>query len=125
MTDHWRSKDRAELPERAWFRGRWIKGTIKVIDGDLILTDRFYANGALVELKHVEAKDKTWALTRHMAQRLGWWAALIEHDSSGAPQFWTVLPPSAPISGRLPFGEAAFDGWVAREFGAQRRENGE
>jgi hypothetical protein len=120
VTDSWRGPVDEEQPIDRWFRHRYEKGSIYVLNIDKLICDPSLSHGALIELKHIDAGDKSWRATRKIAQTLGWWAALIEHNGK-EPLFETLLPPKGRIIGRRAFDVERFDAWVCENFGARIR----
>lgn len=121
MTDTWRgARGELEAQVDAFFRERWAERSVWVLNIDKVICDPWVNHGVLIELKHVDAPQKFWRATRSIAQRLGWWSAMFEHDWT-QPLFATVLPPDGPMIERHPFDAERFDSWVCREFGAVMR----
>lgn len=121
MSDDWRGAGgETERPIDAWFRHRYAKDTVYVLNIDKVICHPSLRVGGLLELKHVDARDKSWRATRRLALGNGWWAGLIEHDGE-EPRFVTLLPPDAPLIPRQPFSAAWFDAWVCDSFGARLR----
>jgi hypothetical protein len=115
---HWRGHPDEERAIDHWFRHRFAPGSIYVLDIDKLICDPSLTHGALLELKHVDAAEKNWRATRTIAQRLGWWSGLVEHDGS-EPRFATFLPPKEKILDRQPLSGDHFDAWVCANFGAR------
>lgn len=121
MTDAWRGLPEEEQPIDRWFRHRYLERTVFVLNIDKLICDPGLNHGVLFELKHVDAREKHWRATRHIATRMGWWAGLIEHDNL-EPRFVTLLPPGSRMIPRHPFDAAKFDAWVCANFGARMLE---
>ena len=122
MTHHWRS-DEPEDPVSAFFRYRWRKGSVWVLDIDKLICSPDRQRGIAIELKHIEAIDKNWLMTLEIAEgqvALGrqWYAALLEYehgDEGIIPLFWTVWKwdDQQATRERKPINMELFDKWVA------------
>lgn len=121
MSDDWRGPPEEEKPIDNWFRYRYKKDSVYVLDIDKLICDPSISHGALIELKHVDAQDKRWRATWKLAKNLNWWAGLVEHDGL-EPRYITAFDPSGTRIERRPFDQEKFDAWVCREFGAKIRK---
>lgn len=124
MTEHYRGLSREPGPSR-WLRGRWKYRSVLVLDIDHIICDANCERGLLIEWKHESAADKTWNVTRRLAEKLDWYAALFVYATDDGTNSGTVIEPimvtfsyrnhrSKPYEMNF----AGLDLWVREQIGA-------
>jgi hypothetical protein len=126
MSEHWRSKSQDEDALSRWFRDRWSYGSLYVVDVDKAVCSKDLSRGLLIEGKHTEAVDKTWRITRYLAEKAGWWSALFEYKTdTGHPHKGKVIEITATFCSPTgvrdephPLNFNEFDEWVKAEFGS-------
>lgn len=123
MSEQWR----AMIEERgtgSWLRERWTYGSVLVLDLDHIICSPDFTRGLVIEWKHGQARDKTWKLARHIADRCGWYAALFEYETeTGSPLDLPIRIDATTyrmghFHGPFVLDEAWFDAWVCDHLGA-------
>lgn len=118
---HWESDQELHTPAGRYMHGRWPEGSLYVLDIDHSVFSTDYRRGLLIEWKHINAQDKKWRATRHLARCAGYYAALIEHELDAnmcaVPLYVTWMKPDGTLLERIPFDADQFDRGVLRAFG--------
>lgn len=124
MTQYWRS-EQPEDPGSAWLRGRYIEGSVYVLNLDPFICSPDLRRGLNIEWKHIDAANKSWRATRELAMARGWWSARFEYQTDTGhykhgqvTEIWarfcapdgTLIPPETEETIRLD--SAKFDRWV-------------
>jgi hypothetical protein len=126
VSEHRRGDPELETAISKFWRGRFAYGSLYVLDIDRVVCRPDLSAGLLLEEKHVDAADKTWRVTRELAHRLGWRAALLEYATSGdlysevGEIAVTVSPARSEFLPRLSLQPGELDAWLADTFGARR-----
>lgn len=120
MSQHWRSTLPESITSR-FLRQRWPSDSLYVLDIDNLVCDVNGDRGLLIEWKSSGARDPKWSVTRKIARRLGWYAALFvyeEHDGEIVAIRATFQDLDGSLREPAALDFAEFDRWVFERFGS-------
>lgn len=126
MSEGYRGDPREQTAISKFWRGRFPYGSLLVLDIDRVVCRSDLAAGILFEEKHSGAKDKTWRVTRELASRLGWRAALLEYETDGglygevAGFSLTLSLPGGLDLDRLSLQPRDLDAWITETLDLRR-----